>query len=90
MGVLKPEDYADAVQVQDACNLSGVIFAFARVMQKICDDDTKGTAAKNNHPIAVLFADKIHDMTVRKNAGHSVMDFHRAYDECCDRAGIIR
>lgn len=52
----------NALQVQDACNSSGVVFSFARQMQTICDASTelkKGTDWKNHHPIVFLFTYKI-------------------------------
>lgn len=67
-----------AVQVQDACNLSGVVFDFAKAMHAICDDDNrlhKGTDWKNRHPVAVLFASKIASLT-----GCEVgLEFSKAY-----------
>ena len=56
------QDYKDALLVQDACNLSGVVFAFAQTMQRICDEahaQGQGTAWRNNHPICRLFAEQI-------------------------------
>ena len=54
-----------ALAVQDACNLSGVVFEFARVMQAVCDESHKtggGTAWRNQHPIVTLFIDKLADL----------------------------
>lgn len=47
-----------ALDVQDASNLSGVTCAFARVMQAICDDSRTrqtGTRERNTHPIVTMF-----------------------------------
>lgn len=63
---LTPRDYQDAVEVQSACNLSGVVFSFARAMQAICNE-TNGTEEKNAHPIAVLYASKIASLTQCEN-----------------------
>jgi len=54
--------YRDAVQVQDACNLSGVVFSFARHMQTLCDMGLD-TDQKNQHPVSVLFSSKITSLT---------------------------
>lgn len=54
--------YKDARAVQDACNLSGVVFSFARHMQTLCDMGLD-TERKNNHPVSVLFASKIASLT---------------------------
>jgi hypothetical protein len=73
----------DALMVQDACNLSGVVHSFARVMAILCDDARrlgKGTDWINHHPIAVLFASKIDDMVQRKP--EVTVDFSNAYSFC--------
>jgi hypothetical protein len=60
-----------ALDVQDACNLSGVVFTFAAVMKAICERANQlgaGTEWKNQHPIVVLFLDKLADLA-----------------RCCDR-----
>lgn len=59
---LTKDDYQNAIDVQSACNLSGIVFSFAEVMQRICND-AYGTEARNTHPIAVLFAEQIHFLT---------------------------
>ena len=51
-----------ALDVQCACNLSGVVFSFVEAMRAICDEAAlqgKGTDWKNEHPICVLFATQI-------------------------------
>ena len=35
---LTPHDYDEALWSQEACNLSGIVFAFAESMQKICNE----------------------------------------------------
>jgi phosphate/sulfate permease len=82
---LTREDYKNAIDVQDACNLSGVVFAFAEVMKKICNEDhdnKRGTDWKNNHPIAVMYASKIASLT---NCDATVA-FLPAYEECVKQA----
>jgi hypothetical protein len=52
----------EAWQVQDACNLSGVVFSFARSMERLCvlsREQNNGTDWRNKHIVAKLFADKI-------------------------------
>lgn len=59
---LTPKDYKDAIQVQDACNLSGVVHTFSRIVTKIWEEanmNQKSTDWVNHHPIAILYADKI-------------------------------
>ena len=71
----------DALAVQDACNLSGVVHAFSRAMTVI-RENTNGTDEANRHPIAVLFADKIADLTGRPG----VDGYGQAYSACSDLA----
>ena len=71
----------DALAVQDACNLSGVVNAFSRAMTTI-RENTNGTEEANHHPIAVLFADKIMDMVGRPELFESC----KAYDACKELA----
>jgi hypothetical protein len=71
----------DALVVQDACNLSGVVHAFSRAMSAI-RESTNGTAEANQHPVAVLFADKIMDLVGRPDFN----DYGKAYDACKELA----
>jgi len=56
----------EAIQVQDACNLSGVVFSFARSMQRLCDLGRSmpgyGTDWRNKHRVARLYASKIQSL----------------------------
>lgn len=59
---LTSQDYLDAIHAQSACNLSGIVFSFGRVMKKICREAEvhgHGTEWRNNHPIARLYAEQI-------------------------------
>ena len=73
----------DALAVQDACNLSGVVHAFSRAMSVI-REDTNGTDEANTHPIAILFADKIADLT----GSPGMAGFGEACQACADIAGM--
>lgn len=69
-----------ALDVQDACNLSGVLYTWARVMEFLCKESQrlgKGTDWRNGHPINVLFASKVESLT----HCDSPATFGRAYDE---------
>lgn len=72
----------DALTVQDACNLSGVVHAFSRAMS-VVRESTNGTDEANTHPIAVLFADKIMDLVGRPGMDN----YGKAYDACEELAG---
>ena len=70
-----------ALLVQDACNLSGVVHDFSRVMALLSEISSrldKGTEWKNHHPISVLYASKISSLT-----GSDVPSvFAKAYERC--------
>lgn len=51
----------DAIAVQDACNICGVAQAFARAM-KVVNKECHNTDEVTNHPVTVLFVDKMRSM----------------------------
>jgi len=56
----------EAYECQDACNLSGIVFAFARAMDRLCEianEHKKGTEWKNTHPMCLLYSSKIAHLT---------------------------
>ncbi len=67
----------EALQVQDACNLSGVVHSFSRSIARLRvllrEQGTESTTDINLHPICQLWADKI-----RSLAGSQ--DYSDAYD----------
>lgn len=70
---------AIALQVQDACNLSGVVHSWSGAitnLRALCPE--LGTDGINRHPINVMFADKVADLTGSRSTGN----FVSAYDEC--------
>jgi len=73
----------DAIQVQDACNVSGVVHGFARAMEAVMDD-CKSSDAARHHPITVLFMDKLNDMCGREL---SQIEYCEAYEKCSKMAG---
>lgn len=59
MGLTK-RDWQDAVAVQDACNLSGVVISLADVCKRIrTEPDFSGTDYVNRHPIVKLYVSKL-------------------------------
>jgi hypothetical protein len=52
-----------ALDVQTACNLSGVVRSFVRVIDAIRNHPNVGTVSVNTHAICQLFASKIEDLT---------------------------
>jgi hypothetical protein len=68
----------EALLVQDACNLSGVVHSFSRLLTDVIWPEAhaqgKGTDYVNNHPVVALFIDKL-----RSLCSTDVMD---AWKEC--------
>lgn len=80
---LTANDYQSAIDVQNACNLSGVVHSFSRVMAKICHEANEGkhfgTEWKNSHAICRMYAEQIMHLTSNK-------DWNKAHDECEEKA----
>ena len=80
--------YKNALGVQDASNLSGVVHQFSRDMVVICDEIRSkggGTNAINHHPACRLFAEQIAWLAGAGScANHG--SYLRAYDACKKRA----
>ncbi len=59
----------NAIDVQNACNFSGVLFSFAEDMRAVCDHlNATGESSSINralHPVAVLYIDKLADLQRR-------------------------
>jgi hypothetical protein len=53
----------EALAVQTACNLSGVVYSFSKAMTSLWEigrnEGWANTNTINSHPVAILFADKI-------------------------------
>lgn len=70
----------ESIDVQNACNLSGVVHSFSRVMTDLrtlfpnCNTDWY-----NTHPIAVLFTCKIMQLTGIDPLGGPSEQFGKAY-----------
>jgi len=73
----------DAILVQDACNLSGVVHSFSRVMSRLSHYDLD-TREKNGHFLAVLYASKIASLTNCEDTD----TFSRAYTMAKELAAI--
>lgn len=77
--MLSKKDYRDALFVLDACNLSGVVHSFSRAISKVWDEAREkgqGTDYVNQHPLCVLYAEKIYELTRAR------VQFDEAYDHC--------
>jgi len=64
----------EALDVQDACNLSGVIHSWSRAIGELWKHTEgvprRGTAWVNLHPINQLWADKVASLTNTQTLGH--------------------
>lgn len=71
----------DALDIQDASNLSGVVHAFDRFITDlwaIARAEGKDTDWINSHPIVAMYLDKLSDLNHRK----SETDFFQVYEIC--------
>ena len=77
----------DAINVQDACNLSGVVHSFSKIIGELREiarlEGWEGTDKINRHPVCILFADKIASLAC---PGSSIngSEFTSAYNWACD------
>jgi hypothetical protein len=71
----------EALDVQSACNLCGVVQSFARAMVDL-GEHVKGTDARNSHPISVLWADKVAHLAGIQDIGNdaTMKAYGAAYD----------
>ena len=74
----------EALDVQNACNLSGVAHSFARAMTDLADHGIHGDA-RNTHPISVLWADKIAHLTRTQDPARALCVFE-AFNTVMDLA----
>ena len=78
-----------ALDVQDACNLSGVVFVFARCVQAICDNPEQqkaGTRERNQHPIVTMFLLKLCELNGCGSTLHPT--YEAAEARCKEIAGV--
>jgi hypothetical protein len=61
-GKLTKQDYATALQIQDAVNLNAILNEFVAVFKKV-RIERPATQDQYEHPIVVLFASKIESLT---------------------------
>lgn len=74
-----------ALDVQTACNLSGVARSFAEVMSALrASADCTGTEWANTHPVARLYAEQIAHLSGAGPGDPST--YSAAYDKCVEWA----
>ena len=80
---MRKRDYEDALMVQSACNLSGVVHSFSEILSRLvkeAQEQGKGTDWVNTHPICVLFAEQISHLTTCRFGGET--DYFKAHKIC--------
>lgn len=78
---------SDAIAVQDACNLSGVVHSFLDAIQAIREVNSD-TLFVNTHPIVTLFLSKLASLNATDClCEHSMAHYHSSYAECKKLAG---
>lgn len=79
----------EALAVQDACNLSGVVHSFSTIITEVrtrLDSEGKGgTDNVNTHPVCVLFSDKVAHLTGTQHFGDDKVSL--AYNWAHDQVG---
>lgn len=63
--VLTQADWHNAYQVQDACNLSGVLYSMVEALKRVRAEAAArrlGWDWASQHPIMVLYLDKVHHL----------------------------
>ncbi len=75
-----------AIDVQDACNPSGLIHALARAVTELHDHPNySGTAWIRYHPIVLMFVEKLHDLAGRPGFA----EYEKAYVLCRDAVETV-
>jgi hypothetical protein len=82
----------EAIDIQDACNLSGVVHGFSRTiteLRRLLEQEGDFSTGKlNQHPVCVLYSSKIASLTGSEVNANEVGGnaFSEAYGFCQNRA----
>ena len=80
------QDSQQAIDSQCACNLSGIVLSFARIMERINEDTRElGGHVRNTHPICRLFAEQICHLSGGGSCG-DWENYMKAHDICEEMA----
>jgi hypothetical protein len=88
---MQPSDYQSALDVQTACNASGVINSLSRLMPAIWDEarqSGQGTDYVNRHPIVILYLNQLVWLATADCISPSA--FYAAQKVCEERAALAR
>lgn len=82
------QHYRDAIQVQNACNLSGVALSFVKALEDIrlavCAQGG-GTDAVNRHPVVQMYVCKLHDLA---GMGFSDLEAYNSAYAACEKGAL--
>ncbi len=81
--------YENALFIQGACNLSGVVHQFSRDMEVICEESRKlgtGTLERNTHPVVLLYVDKLAHLCGLQSTEAPITKLSKAFDVCEKKA----
>ena len=84
-------EYRYALDAQSACNLSGIVHSFSRVVSLIwgeARENDLGTDYVNTHPICRLYAEQIAFLSGISGTQRDTEGYCRAYQTCEELAGI--
>jgi len=76
--------YQTALDVQDACNLSGVVHSFSQVITEVwkeAREKGQGTAYVNSHPVVLLFIDKLASLSGYNSDDSMAKAYGSVYDQ---------
>ncbi len=84
--------YQEAIDVQNACNASGVIHSLSRIVSYIWEEEVnkhpeekRGTEYVNTHPVVILFLDKLCSLAhIQSNYDCEIVS--QAYKTCYEKA----
>lgn len=79
--MITAKDYQDAINVQNACNASGVAQSLASVIKEI---EAESTDERNTHPIVKLYVYKLFLLAFPEVEHPNC--FERPYLQACDAA----
>lgn len=84
----------DSLDVQNACNLSGVVHSFSNIITEVRTrleaEGKGGTDAVNTHPVCILYADKVAHLTGTQHFGDDKVAraYNWAHDLTANRKGM--
>jgi hypothetical protein len=88
--MLTTELWQEALDVQNACNLGGLIHSLPRVIAAVQEEAHAlgaGTAYVNTHPIVRLWLDKLCDLSGMTVSQRPVLD---AYQAATEAGAVLR